>query len=174
MWHLDQVGNFRIIDYQVPLKSRRSDYGIGKIDLMGITDDHLLVIELKVITQKRGRGDPPITALLEGLRYAAVVDANMACLSSELQNRSNMTVQRTSSPSVLVVGEQSWWEEWRTDTDANTAFQYLHDLTVDISKELNLDIHYAELSNVVLQRYGGNGIPPILSGELAFRLIDLK
>ena len=174
MWHLGQVGNFRIIDYQVPLKSRQSDCGIGKIDLMGITDDHILVIELKVTAQKGGRGDPPITALLEGLRYAAIVDANMARLSSELQNRSYMTVPRTSSPSVLVVGEQSWWEEWRADPDANAAFQYLHDLTVDISRDLNLDIYYAELSNVTLQRYGGNGMPPILSGEPAFRLIDLK
>ena len=85
-----------------------------------------------------------------------------------------MTVPRSSSPSVLVVGEQSWWKEWRAYPDAYAAFRCLHDLTVDISKELNLDIHYAELSNVALQRYGGNGRRPVLSGEPAFRLIDLK
>jgi len=52
-----------LIDYQTPLKSRRADRGIGKVDLFGVIDGQLpCVVELKV----KG-GDTPLRALLEGL-----------------------------------------------------------------------------------------------------------
>ena len=64
----------RWLDYQFPLKAKRSDQGIGKIDLLGLTDEgRLCVVELKTA---RSTEDPRI-ALLQGLAYAAIVEANL-------------------------------------------------------------------------------------------------
>ncbi|HZK56354.1 MAG TPA: hypothetical protein VFC84_19530 [Desulfosporosinus sp.] len=48
--HFNEVG--LIIDYQVPLKNRSSDTGVGKIDLISKTKDELWLLELKVEDNK--------------------------------------------------------------------------------------------------------------------------
>lgn len=48
--HFDEVG--RILDYQVPLKNRRSDTGVGKIDLISKTNGQIWLLELKVEDNK--------------------------------------------------------------------------------------------------------------------------
>lgn len=59
-WPRTDGGWFRILDYQVPLKARRSDARIGKIDLLGITNlGRLVIIELKVMGHSGGRSDAP-------------------------------------------------------------------------------------------------------------------
>ena len=64
----------RLIDYQFPLKSVRADAGVGKIDLLGLfPDGRLAVVELKVQDNAEDRR----IGLLEGLIYAAIVEANV-------------------------------------------------------------------------------------------------
>lgn len=59
-----------IIDYQMPLKARRDDRRIGKVDLFAVVDGRLpCVVELKTASES-ARGDTPLRALLEGLAYA--------------------------------------------------------------------------------------------------------
>ena len=63
------------LHYQTPLKAKRAD-SIGKIDLFGVTDGgRLMVVELKY--RRKGSPDSPALALMEGLRYAAAVEANL-------------------------------------------------------------------------------------------------
>lgn len=38
----------RILDYQVPLKNSNADKGLGKIDLISVTDDHIFLLEFKI------------------------------------------------------------------------------------------------------------------------------
>ena len=46
---LPDCRDLAILDYQTPLKARRDDRGIGKVDLFGVLDGHVpSVIELKV------------------------------------------------------------------------------------------------------------------------------
>jgi hypothetical protein len=45
----------RLLDYQCPLKSVRADKGVGKIDLVGINEQSLALVELKTRTAKRTR-----------------------------------------------------------------------------------------------------------------------
>ncbi|SEF15179.1 hypothetical protein SAMN05444161_9203 [Rhizobiales bacterium GAS191] len=73
----------RLLDYQVPLKAVRSDK-IGKIDLVGLTQDkQLALVELKI-----GESDEnPRIALLELLTYWAVVRGNLASINGELAAR---------------------------------------------------------------------------------------
>ena len=48
-WPRPDGGQFCILDYQIPLKAWQSDKGIGKVDLLGLTDGRrIMIIELKV------------------------------------------------------------------------------------------------------------------------------
>ena len=117
LWNLDCLwprlggGHHRFLDYQVPLKAKQADCGIGKIDLLGVTDrGRLIVVELKY--PRSGRGDSPQHALMEGLRYAAIVEANLEPLASEAGKRFGVKVDDKMPPIVQVLGPGSWWRDW--------------------------------------------------------------
>ena len=87
-WPRAGGGWLRLLDYQFPLKASRSDTGLGEVDLLGVTDQgRLVVIELKVRRKDGSRGDTPLLALMEGLRYAAVVHANHGAIAAEARER---------------------------------------------------------------------------------------
>jgi len=50
MKKFDEIGE--ILDYQVPLKNKRSDTGVGKIDLISKTENTIWLLELKIETNK--------------------------------------------------------------------------------------------------------------------------
>lgn len=122
LWNLNECwsrpggGWFIILDYQFPLKARQSDRGIGKVDLLGITDQgQLMVIELK----REGRnnlGETPAAALLQGLRYAAIVEANSKAIITDVENHPGdrfKDVKVTDAPPVIqVLAIKSWWSTW--------------------------------------------------------------
>lgn len=95
-------------DYQVPLKAVRSNQCI---DLLGTTDrGRFIVVELK--SPRDGRGDSPAYALMEGLRYAAIVEANLHTLASEARTRFRCEADVETPPIVQVLGTISWWRDW--------------------------------------------------------------
>lgn len=112
-WPHSGGGWFRLLDYQVPLKARRSDKRIGKVDLLGVTDrGRLMVIELKVKPRSNGnRGDTPLLALMEGLRYAAVVEANRRVIADEAADRFKMNIT-DEPPIVQILAPRDWWKGW--------------------------------------------------------------
>ena len=115
----------------MPLKAKQADYRIGKVDLLGVTDrGRLIVVELKY--PRSGRGDSPAQALMAGLRYAAVVEANLEPLASEAEKRFGLKVDDKMPPIVQVLGPRSWWRDWldpglkrRAAGDWNRAFARL-------------------------------------------------
>ncbi len=166
---LPNIGEYEFVDYQVPLKSAQTDGRIGKIDILGLTTSRSpLVVELKVTSHTGGRSDPPITALLEGLRYAAIISANLQTIADEAKELFGACVDK--QPSVLVLGEASWWQAWR---DLGTApLIALHDLTVKIRRALGLVIEFGEMADVMIE-YGGNGLPPSIQPTPAIRALNL-
>ena len=83
-----------IIDYQMPLKARQGDLGVGKVDLFAVVDGRLpCVIELKA-ARETTRGDTPLRALLEGLAYCAIVEANAADIASEVAEQHALSASR--------------------------------------------------------------------------------
>src|SRR3546814_15571142 len=54
----------------------------------------LMITELKIESHSGGRSDPPPAALVEGLRYAAVLAANLEEVASEVARRCGMKVAR--------------------------------------------------------------------------------
>ena len=86
-WSRADGGWMRLLDYQFPLRASRSDTGLGEVDLLGATDQGRLVVgELKVQRKNGSRGDTPLLALMEGLRYAAVVHANCRAIGAEARS----------------------------------------------------------------------------------------
>jgi len=101
----DSGARLKLLDYQFPLKSDQSDHDIGKIDLLGQYDDGALaVVELKIEDNTEDRR----IGLIEGLIYAAIVEANLARITSEIEEvrRDKVTVTR---PSILYVAPKKFW-----------------------------------------------------------------
>lgn len=67
----------KVIQYQVPLKSRRSDEGVGKIDLVSLSPKHdrLYIIELKAKDNREGL----LRAVLEIATYTRQIDEERFC-----------------------------------------------------------------------------------------------
>lgn len=98
-------------DYQVPLQSSNKDCKIGEIDLLGFTEQgRLIIVELK--SPRSGGGQSPAHALMEGLRYAAIVGANLHPLTSDAQKRFGCKTDAEAPPIVQVLGPISWWDYW--------------------------------------------------------------
>lgn len=109
-WPRRGGGWHRFLDYQTPLRAGQAD-GIGEIDLVGITDQgRFLVVELKC--PRSDRGQSPAHALMEGLRYAAIVEANLHTLASEARKRFDCKTDAEAPPIVQVLGPVSWWRDW--------------------------------------------------------------
>src|SRR3546814_19692004 len=71
----------------------------------------LMITELKIESHSGGRSDPPPAALVEGLRYAAVLEANLEEVASEAERRFGMKVARRP-PIVQLLAPRSWWCRW--------------------------------------------------------------
>jgi hypothetical protein len=104
------------LDYQVRVKTGPLDdpatKGIGRIDMLALTsDDRLAVVKLRVLepsATRCGVGDTPLRALLEGLAYTAIAEANQAELQSEIAERFGRNVS-DAPPLLVVLATPSYW-----------------------------------------------------------------
>ena len=110
-WPRPDGGWQRFLDYQVPLKAVQANRGIGKIDLLGVTDQgRLIVVELKF--PRNDRGGSPMYALMEGLRYAAIVEGRSERIAKEIEDRFHCKINHATPPIVQLLGPRSWWQAW--------------------------------------------------------------
>ena len=152
VWPRPKGGGFNILDYQFPLKANQSEQGIGKIDLLGLTDrGRLMIIELKV---KKGdsRGDSPLAAIIQGLRYAAIVEANQAHIAAEAQERFGAKI-REKPPIIQILAPRAWWSEWcglwgSTRKAAGNWEAEFAKLTKDIEDRLGINIECIAFDNL--------------------------
>jgi hypothetical protein len=127
-WPWPGGGSLRLLDYQVPLKARQDDAGIGKIDLLGVTEvgevGRFVVVELKIDHAGGGLGDSPPAALMEALRYAAIFQhpRNHSDIADEAKRKFNAHVdpddpdkdKLAPAPSIMLLGTAEWWQSWIT------------------------------------------------------------
>ena len=66
-----------------------------------------MVIELKVRRKDGSCGDTPLLALMEGLRYAAVVQANQRAIAVEARESWSMNVSE-EPPIVQTLAPEDW------------------------------------------------------------------
>ena len=158
-WSRHDSDWFHMLDYQFPLKAKQSDKGIGEVDLLGVTDmGRLIVIELKVKPKGgNGRRESPMKALIQGLRYAAIVEANIKVIASEAENHTgdrfkNVNIIETS-PIIQILAPRSWWRCWlelgaRTRNKAGVWEMEFCRLVADIEKQLDLTVECMALDDV--------------------------
>ena len=110
-WTRPDGGWFRLVDYQPPLRASRSD-GLGEVDLLGETEEgRMAVVELKVKRRPGSPDDTPLLALMEGLRYAAVLDANRGKVCRDAQRHLDAHL-KPRAPLVQILAPEAWWTAW--------------------------------------------------------------
>lgn len=137
--------DLNIIDYQTPLKSKRSDKGIGEVDLFGVIDSSIpAVIELIIEGLNGRKADTPLRALLEGLAYCAIVEANIA---DEARAKFNLHVT-PKRPDLFVMAPQKYWHSYLSKPSAGDWLPVLETMIAELRLKLDINIHLNSLMNV--------------------------
>jgi hypothetical protein len=163
----------KLLDYQTPLKARRADTGIGKIDLFGIIDGALpCIIELKVPTASGGRSDTPLRAFLEAFAYCAIVEANIDELAAEAATTLCCEISRDRS-ALMVMAPEDYWLSYLGHPKAGDWWPSLERLATELADNLGLEIHFIALRDAQFDM-GLAGNPPRLTGAcLPIKVADL-
>jgi hypothetical protein len=160
---LDNGQALTLLDYQTPLKARRDDKGIGKVDLFGAIDGTLpCVIELKVPTTHGGVSDTPLRAFLEALAYCAVIEANSADISAEAEASFGMQLTQ-GRPALCVMAPDSYWLAYLEHPKAGAWWPQLKKLASELEATLGLESHFVALQDADFEM-GLAGKPPRLTG----------
>lgn len=158
-WPRPDGGWFRLLDYQVPLKAAQTDARIGKIDLLGVTDRRrLIIVELKVEVRGSGRSEAPPAALMEALRYAAIVEANLEVITSELERGFGTKVD-TIPPLVQLLAPRAWWSGWLNLPSAGDWGPAFARLTGAVETQAGVTVECLAFDDVELT-YGLDGRAP--------------
>ncbi|RWG13949.1 hypothetical protein [Mesorhizobium sp.] len=160
-WPRANGGWIKLIDYQVPLKANMHDGGVGKIDLLGVTDTgRFAIVELKIDPPEGRRNDNPLVALLEGVRYAAMLIADLAAIAAEAGERFGLKIA-LDRPLVQLLAPAAWWEGWLRDPSAGEWEVDFHDVVRRIESRLRIAIEFVAIEDVSLQ-LGLRGAAPRL------------
>ena len=158
-WPRPGGGWFRLLDYQVPLKASLADTGVGKIDLLGVTETgRLVVAELKV--ESGGRSDAPPAALMEGLRYAAMIEADLNAVAAEAERRFGVKLAQLP-PIVQLLAPKAWWRRWLELPAAGDWGPPFTELAAAIAAKIGVPVECMALDDVEVI-YGLDGQAPRL------------
>ena len=112
-WSSPKAGKFRLLDYQFPLYAYQKKNGIGEVDLIGATNcGQLTVIELKVSTNFN-----PFGALIQGVRYTAIIlnKDNWKFIRKEARKKGIEEIQ-DRNPIIQLLAPEPWWDHWLNPT----------------------------------------------------------
>lgn len=152
--------SLRFIDYQVPLKEKRNDEGVGKVDLVGILEDEtLVIIELKVLGSSGRPGNSALQAFVEGLAYCAIVQKNLHAFKEDLKTEFNISGIQDKIL-LCVLAPDDYWRAIR----CYPGMKELKTFASRIGKKLDLEIQFLSLHDHSLEM-GAAGKKPTLSGK---------
>lgn len=165
------AGELHLIDYQVPLKAKQADRGIGKVDLFGVMNgQQSCVIELKIKPTGKGRADTPLRAFLEGLAYCAMVQANAVEIAMELADTYGFKIQ-PAPPVLLVMAPEDYWTGYLEHARAGDWWPALRQLAERLHLKLGLQSYFVVLANTDFSM-GTAGGRPQLAGEPRMLLLE--
>ena len=138
------------------------------MDLLGVSDEgRLVVVELKVKPESsKDRGDDPMTALMEGLRYSAIIGRNRGVIAREVRYCWDIEVA-DRLPIVQILAPKAWWQGWfelksatrRRTGDWEREFEKL---IGDIERQLDIAVECVALDDICRADicYGPDGVEP--------------
>ena len=173
---------------------RRSDSGIGKVDLFGLVNDsRAAIIELKIRPVNTGYGDTPLHAYLEALAYCAIVESNLRDIRDEAHIKLNRTIDERPPGIILLAPQDYWtgylglaseagaempapadvpalggatWTGYLGHRSAGAWWPVMNELAVNVDSLLGTETHFLSLRSIEF-RMGTDGENPELVGELA-------
>jgi hypothetical protein len=157
-----------LLDYQFPLKASQSDRGIGKVDLLGVfSSGRVGGIELK----RTGEATPetPLRALLEGLAYAAVIQANLETIAAEAKTLFGIQLSQ-KTPAVIVMAPQLYWNYFERTKAAGEWREAMDRLKADIAAATDVPVYFLGLGECDVA-LGLDGNPPTLTGTVAAKWV---
>ncbi len=89
-----------IIDYQTPLKNKKTD-DAGKIDLLSVKDDTVLILELK----KEDSVETMLRCALEGFTYLKTIDTDKLIADFQLKG-----INKVCASPFVFLGKHQWKE----------------------------------------------------------------
>jgi len=170
-WPLPDGRSLMILDYQFPLKARRADAGVGKVDLVGVVDRTTVgLIELKHVDPgASGWGDTPLRAFLELLSYCAIVEANLGDITMEMTPAQLLRPVRGLE--MLVVGSATYWQKWEDCSPAGCWQPPLATLVRAVSSAIGIPAGFLWLSDPAFEM-GGPARRPHLTGRPALNNVE--
>ncbi len=158
--------SLELLDYQTPLKARQTDSGFGKVDLFGVIDRRIpCVVELKV----KG-GDTPLRALLEGLAYCAVIEANVADIAKEAAALHGVDLS-LARPALIVLAPEDYWTKYLENPKTGAWRPALRDLASRIHQATGLQTHTLALRDAAFEM-SLDGKPGRLTGDC--RIVSIE
>ncbi len=145
----------RILDYQFPLKSKSIDRSVGKVDLLGLSGEgRLAIVELKVSSNREDRR----SALIEGLIYAAIVEANLKEIAVEVTTMHGYHIE-TVRPAILLLAPADFWSSPRCQPPVADVSR----LATAVATQIPIDVSLLSLEGAGLTHLGADGSRPTLS-----------
>ena len=142
--------DLNFLDYQVPLKARAADAGFGKVDLFGLVGSaSLCIIELKVLSSNK-TSNSPLQAFLEALAYSAIIDANSADITSEVEEKFGYQIIG-DKPMIIIMAPRDYWDWCLGIKQAGDWCGALIELSTSLESALGLRSQFLSLSNVDLE-----------------------
>ncbi len=152
------------IDYQTPLKAKQGDKGIGKVDLFAVIDNkNPAVVELKIDGAKGAYADSPLHALLEGLAYCSIIEANSATISKEVATKYALQLSATA-PALVVLAPEDYWINYLKNQKAGDWLPELINMSNKLTKELGIEILLLAMADAGFKK-GLDGVAAKLTGE---------
>ena len=125
------------------------------------------VIELKA-ARETTRGDTPLRALLEGLAYCAIVEANAADIASEVAEQHALSASR---PALVVMAPDNYWAGYLDHPAAGRWLHAVRDLVSGLRDTLGLEAYLLALLDARFEM-GLSGQPARLIGRCRMVSVD--
>ncbi len=136
-------------DYQFPLKACQADEEVGKVDLFctignSTGDSTPAVAKLKVSRKGDKLGDTPLKALLEGLTYCAIVEANADVIAGEAKVKFGIDL-KVGKPELLIMAPSDYWSGYLNKEAAGLWTTTIKDLADKIYDYIKIKVHFLSL-----------------------------
>lgn len=158
-----------IVDHCVPIKTAAAEKDKGDNDpnagvedipmLAMIGEDRVGVIVMKFLepdATRSGAGDTPLRLFLQGLAHAAVVDANKAAFSAEIQAVCGKSIGE-EAPAVILAASPRYWELCRKREAQKGAawIRELERLAREIGETVGTEFFFVGLSTEATEESAG-------------------
>jgi hypothetical protein len=104
------------------------------------------VIELEIHGIEKRKADTPLRALLEGLAYCAIVEANITDITDEARSTFDLQITPTR-PDLIVMAPSDYWHSYLNKPCAGDWLPVIETMIAEIGQKLHLNIHLCSLLN---------------------------